>query len=71
MPTLVCDRTPCDSLDATLQVLAKVRDEEHIDIIVAAQNGKFALVTLKYCPFCGTRIGPDATEPYLPPRGRR
>lgn len=71
MPTNVCDRKPCDHLKAALEVLAKVRDEDHIDIVVVAANGGHAIVTLNYCPFCGTRIGFDVTEPYLPPRRRR
>lgn len=71
MPTQVCDRSPCDLLAATLEVLAKPVDDEHLELTVVAQNGKHALVKISYCPFCGTRIGPDITESYLQPRRRR
>ena len=71
MPTQVCDRSPCDLLEATLEVLATVKDEEHLDLVIVAKNQKLAKVTITYCPFCGTRIGIDITERFLPPRRRK
>lgn len=71
MPTKVCDRSPCDSLSAMLEVLVNVKDEDHLEMLVLAKSKIHAVVTFTYCPFCGTRISIDVTEKYLNQRRTR
>ncbi len=61
MATLVCDRTPCDFMQAAIDALVTYSyRNDRFSICVRAQIDPRVsfLVPLKYCPFCGTRIDP-------------
>ena len=62
MATLVCDRTPCDYMQAAIDALVTYSyRNDRFSIRVQAQVDPRVsfLVPLKYCPFCGTRIDPQ------------
>jgi hypothetical protein len=58
MATIVCDRTPCDYMQAALHSIVTCSGHSNkLSLIVSSSTGPFSfLVALKYCPFCGTRI---------------
>jgi hypothetical protein len=58
MATLVCDRTPCDYMQAALHsiVTCPSHSNKLALIVSSSASGRNFLVALQYCPFCGTRI---------------
>lgn len=69
MPTRVCDRSPCDRLSALAAMATMQVAESQIVFVVRTRNGASSSLAVSYCPFCGTRIGEDITERFLPIKG--
>jgi len=61
MAQFVCDRKPCDYMQAAIDALVTYSYlPNRFSIMVQSQVDPrvFFLMPLKYCPFCGTRIDP-------------
>lgn len=61
MATTVCDKTPCDYMQAALDALVSCnRSDEFVLMAHATVDPRVLFaVPLRYCPFCGTRIDPQ------------
>jgi hypothetical protein len=62
MATTVCDRSPCDFMQAAVDALVtnSYRNDRFSICVVSGVDPRITfLVQLKYCPFCGTRIDPQ------------
>jgi hypothetical protein len=67
MSSKVCDRTPCTRLSVTLRELrANMSAPGRIQLLVLRGDTRYyppeappVLMSLEYCPFCGTRIEPS------------
>ncbi len=67
MATLVCDKTPCDYMQAAINalVMCSGSGERFVVVAKAAVDPRISfLVPLRYCPFCGTRIDPQWVRNY-------
>lgn len=59
MASNVCDRKPCDYMQAAIDALVtfSYRSDRFSIRVTAQVDPRISfLVPLKYCPFCGTRI---------------
>lgn len=77
----ICDKKPCDELMVALRTylhalpptnpdagFVAIRAESKITITTSKlQDERVRVVALRYCPFCGTRIGYGMTEWVGPP----
>lgn len=70
MASTVCDRTPCDYMQAAIDALVtfsykpnrfSVRVQSRIDPRISF------LVAIEYCPFCGTRINEEWARTFYKP----
>jgi hypothetical protein len=62
MASHVCDRTPCEYMQAAIDslVTSSYRNDRFSIRVQAQADARISfLVALKYCPFCGTRLDPQ------------
>ncbi len=70
MPSPFCDESPCDLLrQAFLHLVPDNREPRSVqlDVVARVRDPKkpFFRVTLRYCPFCGTRFDEKGGEVLL------
>jgi hypothetical protein len=62
----ICDTKPCDGLENALGSVLVIRTLEPEQGPLALQartpNGRFKPLSLRYCPFCGTRISRSSVD---------
>lgn len=66
MANLVCDRTPCEYMQAAIHSVINCHEpaKDFSMIVSSSAMGVYFSVSLRYCPFCGTRIDPQWVKNY-------
>lgn len=70
MATSVCDRTPCEYMQAAIDALVTHSyraDRFSIRVLSQLDNRISFLVHLNYCPFCGSRFEPEWVRGFYKP----